>query len=363
LAKLIGEVRPSGAFVRAAALTNYVKVAGEVGLTPSRLLRDAHLDAKALSSLEIRLPAATVGSLLEASASLSGCPNFGLRMAESRRLSDFGPIGLLLMHQPTVSHALTIVIRYQNMLNEALAMRIEETRDLVLIKEELAAEFPGRKTQSVELLVGVMYGLIRSVLGEKWTAAAVHFTHAAPGDLSVHRRFFRAPVQFDSEFNGIVCLAPDFHKPNPAADPVLARYAERYIDTMQSEVSGAAASDVRKAIYLLLPLSRASIVHVASTLGLNIRTLQRRLAGEGAEFSDLLNQVRRELAVRYIADKRNSVTRIAGTLGYGEVSSFTRWFIAEFGKPPGKWRKQQPDSRAPTRNAPRRQHGKKLPRG
>jgi AraC-like DNA-binding protein len=357
LAKLIGEVQPSGAFVRAAALTNYLKVACDVGLTPGRLLRDAHLDAKALSSAEIRLPAATVGALLEASATQSGCPNFGLRMAEQRRLSDFGPISLLLMHQPTVSHAMAIVIRYQNMLNEALAMRIEEARDLVLIKEELAADFPGRKTQSVELLVGVMYGLIRSVLGEKWQAVAVHFTHAAPADLSVHRRFFRAPLQFESEFNGIVCSAADFHKPNATADPVLARYAERYIDTMQSKVSGSAANDVRKAIYLLLPLSRASIVHVAATLGLNIRTLQRRLAAERAEFSDLLNQVRRELAVRYIADEQNSMTRIAGTLGYGELSSFTRWFIAEFGKPPLKWRQQQGNARAPRKKTVgRRRH-------
>ncbi|MBS0522062.1 MAG: AraC family transcriptional regulator [Proteobacteria bacterium] len=356
-------MRPSGAFVRAAALTNYVKVASEVGLTPSRLLRDAHLDAKALSSIEIRLPAATVGSLLEKSAALSGCSNFGLRMAESRRLSDFGTISLLLMHQPTVSHAMAIVTRYQNMLNEALAMRIEESRDLVLIKEELVADFPGRKTQSVELLVGVMYGLIRSVLGEKWNALSVHFVHAAPGDLSVHRRFFRAPVQFESEFNGIVCSASDFHKPNAAADPVLAQYAERYIDTMQSEISGSTANDVRRAIYLLLPISRASIVHVASTLGLNIRTLQRRLAHEGAEFSSLLNQVRRELAVRYIADRRHSITRIAGTLGYVELSSFTRWFIAEFGKSPGKWRKQEIDARAPAGIAPRRRRPGKVTRG
>jgi AraC-like DNA-binding protein len=345
LARLIGQMQPSGAFVRAAALTNFLTVAGEVGLNPNRLLRDAGLDAKALSSVEMRLPAAAVGALLERSAELSGCTNFGLRMAESRRLSDFGAISLLLMHQPTVAHALTIIIRYQNLLNEALAMRVEAAGDLVLIKEEIIADFPGVKTQSLELAVGAMYGLIRSVLGERWNAVAVHFTHAAPRDLAVHRRFFRAPLEFTSDYNGIACLAADFHRPNSAADPILAGYAERYIDTLQSTVSSSTANDVRKAIYLLLPLARASIQHVAATLGLTVRTLQRRLVVEGTEFSNLVNQVRHELAARYIADKRHSITHIAGTLGYRELSSFTRWFGNEFGASPAHWRRRADLSR------------------
>jgi AraC-like DNA-binding protein len=333
-------MRPSGAFVRAAALTNFLAVSREVGLNPNRLLRDVGLDAKALSSVETRLPAAAVGSLLERSACLSGCTNIGLRMAEPRRLADFGAISLLLKQQPTVSHALTILLRYQNLLNEALAMRVEAAGDLVLIKEELIADFPGEKTQCLELAVGAMYGLMRSVLGERWNAVAVHFTHAAARDLSVHRRFFRAPLEFKSEYNGIVCLATDFHRPNSAADPVLAGYAERCIDTLHSDVANSTANDVRKTIYLLLPLARASARHVASTLGLTVRTLQRRLVSEGTEFSSLLNQVRRELAARYIDDRRHSITRIAETLGYRELSSFSHWFNREFGASPAQWRKR-----------------------
>jgi AraC-like DNA-binding protein len=48
--------------------------------------------------------------------------------------------------------------------------------------------------------------------------------------------------------------------------------------------------------------------------------------------------VKRDLAVRYLANPTYSKTEIARLLGYGQLSSFTRWFIAEFGAPPTRWR-------------------------
>ena len=47
----------------------------------------------------------------------------------------------------------------------------------------------------------------------------------------------------------------------------------------------------------------------------------------------------RELAIRYLANSSQSITMVAQLTGYSALSSFTRWFIAEFGTPPGKWRR------------------------
>ena len=59
---------------------------------------------------------------------------------------------------------------------------------------------------------------------------------------------------------------------------------------------------------------------------------------EPQSFSDLLDETRREIVVRYLDNPAFSLTRVAGLLGYRYPSSFTRWFVAGFGKSPASWR-------------------------
>ena len=98
---------------------------------------------------------------------------------------------------------------------------------------------------------------------------------------------------------------------------------------------------MRRCIYLLLPLGRATIVQIAESLGMNVRTLQRRLGESGLAFGELVAEVRRELAPRYIGNPRYPMARVAEQLGYAQASSFTRWFAAEFGMPPVQWRERE----------------------
>ena len=69
-----------------------------------------------------------------------------------------------------------------------------------------------------------------------------------------------------------------------------------------------------------------------------MRTLQRNLDEAGLTFSGVLNDVRRELALRYMENRKYSVQRVGMMLGYAVPSSFTRWFCAEFGASPRAWR-------------------------
>jgi AraC-like DNA-binding protein len=326
------------ALVRAASLSNFAETARQLGLDPPRLLRDARIDVAALTHPDMRIRADRVDGLLEAAAAEGKCPTFGLRMAESRRISDFGAVSLLIAHQPSLREVLAVTVRYRGLLNEALAMHVEQSGDLVIVREELVTEgvTPGRQAQ--ELAIGTLFRMFRTLLGPRWRPHSVNFTHAAPADLVVHRRLFGFDVQFESEFNGLVCSAADLDQTNPAADPAMARYAQQFVDTMASQAGVSTVRAARQAVYLLLPLGRASIEQIAREMGMNVRTLQRKLEAEGVSFSELVNDVRCELAVRYLAGRSNSLTRIAEMLGYAQSSSFTRWFIAQFGAPPKRWR-------------------------
>jgi AraC-like DNA-binding protein len=329
------------ALVRAASLTNYLEVSRHLGLNPHALLAQVGLSASLLDDPNQRIAVSSVVTLLEESARVSGCETFGLRMAELRQLSDFGEISLLLSHQRTLRDALQVIVQYRHLLNDALAIHIEEAGKTVIIREEVVTEQPHHGRQSTELAIGVMLRLCAALLGAHWHPISANFTHAAPADLAIHRRIFGCKLVFGSEFNGIVCPATDLDTANPLANQAMARLAQRYLDTLQAGGKLSLELEMRKTIYLLLPMGRATIEQVAQTQGMNVRTLQRRLEECGVTFSDLINGVRRDLVVRYLENPNYSLGRIADMLGYSMPSSFTRWFIAQFGVPPATWRAQR----------------------
>ena len=125
-----------------------------------------------------------------------------------------------------------------------------------------------------------MCGIARAALA----SVSVTFTHAAPEDLQLHRRLFGCRIEFGGEFNGISCPSAALDYPNPLADPAMARNAARLVDTLPRARRLLVVLAVRKAIYVGLPMGRATIEQVAQSLGMNVRTLQRRLDETDALF-------------------------------------------------------------------------------
>ncbi|MGB7191926.1 MAG: AraC family transcriptional regulator [Collimonas pratensis] len=325
--------------VRAAALTNYFEVAHSLGLNPQSLLQKVGLSKNLLADPDQKIPVSAAIQLLEESAQQTNCPTFGLLMAESRQLSDFGVMSLLIAHQETLKDVLSTLIQYKHLLNESLAIHVEEADPKVIIKEEIVADRRLSSRQAIELALGVLFRTINALIGERWLPLSVNFTHQAPPQLNLYRRIFGVHIEFGSEFNGIVCLASDLNSPNLRADSKMAKYAQNYVDTLLRETESSLASDVEKAIYLSLPSGRATIEQISQSMGMNVRSMQRQLSESGEIFSDLVNHARRDLAVRYMENPNFSLGRVAVLLGYSMPSSFTRWFKAEFGESPAIWRK------------------------
>lgn len=318
--------------VRAACLTNYREVATASGLNPVRMLLDAGLSPGVLEEPDLMIPVEAVGRLLHASAEQSGNRAFGLCMARSRQLSNLGAVGLLIRDQVTLRDSLQILMRYQSLLNGALSLTIEEHGDVVLIREAVLAGGVHQPTlQRVELVLGVTVRLIRQLLGLEWQPRRVCLEHAAPADLSVHTQVFACPIEFGADFNGIVCNRADLDSRNPAADPAMIRYAQKLLDDSLRLSESRILDDVRRTIFLLLPTGRCSIEKVSEHLGVVPRTVQRRLAEHDQSFSSMLNDIRKELAARYVYESNRTLTDIAECLGFTAPSSFSRWYQAQFG--------------------------------
>ena len=194
--------------------------------------------------------------------------------------------------------------------------------------------------QSMELAVGVMFRILRELIGPHWQPLQVCFTHRPPANASARRAFFGRRVTFNNDFNGVVCAAADLQIPRETGNPGASRFARDYLEAALRHRGEGFRESCRELILALLPGGRCTAQQVARHLRVDRRTLHRHLSAEGLTFTALLNQVRSELVMRHLRDSDLPLTEVAGLLGFSAPSSFSHWFRATFGCSVTDWRKQ-----------------------
>ena len=326
--------------VRAVSLSCYSEVASFVGLDPYKMLRAAQISPQLLADPESRIPARSVCNLLEDSARASSCMTFGLAMAECRTFASLGPISLLLEHLGSAREVIETLTEFRRHLNDVVILGLDESEGEDIIRVELLADFA--TPQTADLAIGVAYIALRGASRFRWQPNEIHFSHAPPADRAPYKRMFGVPVEFKSQFNGFTSSRKSMESRWPWANEMMAANARRLLGLVELAPETAPVSEsVARIVGLGLPAGRATLSHVAAQLGKSPRSLQRSLAQEGSQFGGLLNQVRRALVVHHLSTNGTSMTAVAAMLGFFTSSSFSRWFVSEFGVPPRVWRAEE----------------------
>ncbi|MEM6513272.1 MAG: helix-turn-helix transcriptional regulator [Pseudomonadota bacterium] len=118
----------------------------------------------------------------------------------------------------------------------------------------------------------------------------------------------------------------------------LIEQAEKYLKSLNTGDNIAAQLKARLA--RLMAQGEANADAACRVLKLSRRTLQRRLKAERTSFQAVLNEVRAELAVRYLKDDRLKALEVAMLLGYSSISSFTTAFKSWYDMPPAEYRQK-----------------------
>ncbi|HEY2659439.1 MAG TPA: AraC family transcriptional regulator [Caulobacteraceae bacterium] len=322
------------ALSRSAALTGYADLARSAGLDPHRILEAAGVPRLALDDPDLMIPARAVGQILEASAQRSGMEDFGLRLAEKRRLSNLGVVALIAREQPSVRHAIGVMAQYIWIQSDALSLVVEETGEVALLRTVIAPAAGPPSRQATELVVGVLCRTLATLLGPGWRPQLVCFCHAPPRGPSAHLRVCGAEVAFDQDFDGVVCARSDLDAAIPTADPAMALQVARYAQKTARSRPRQPEEQIRELVLLLLPTGQATVERVANHLGVDRRTVARQLAARGVSFSDLRDDVRVDRASAYLDAGERSLTAIADLLGFSALSAFSRWHVQRFGESP-----------------------------
>ncbi len=128
--------------------------------------------------------------------------------------------------------------------------------------------------------------------------------------------------------------------PGAGPDPHMVHAAERHLRRLLGQLppDDAFATRARRALLEELRRGEPTLDRLAARLRTSERTLQRRLSGEGTSLQALLDNLRRALSLRHLAESTESSAEIAFVLGVSEVSAFHRAFKCWTGSTPAAYR-------------------------
>jgi AraC-like DNA-binding protein len=309
---------------RSAGLSGFTALVSAYGLDPIALAREARLPARALSEPDLLVAASSVAALLDLAAARTGAEDFGLRLADKRRMSNMGPIGLLASMQPTLRKMLAVICRYQALNIGPLSLVLEEAGDVAIFRGEVDLRGGAASRHVIELVFGGLCRYVQAVMETGWRPRAVMFRHLPPRGPTIHHELFRRAPVFRADFDGLVLARNDLAVAFDAHDPVLLGYLQSHIDQLTRGRARTMRDEAGEVIVALLPTGQCSADAVAAHLGITRRTLHRRLAEENSSFRRLVEERRLALVAAYLGGKRK-YNEIAELVGLNSASGLSHW--------------------------------------
>jgi AraC-like DNA-binding protein len=288
-----------------------------------------------------RLPVETLHRFWSAAVEVTGDPAIGVRIGAHARLEALGIMGLVASTSATLGDALLKTAQHLRLWNEAarLSLLVEADRAIVWYRS-LAPQ--RRHYASGDAGLSRLLVVSRELTGTHLVPDEAHFAHPAPQDLARYRETFGSALRFDQSDFALIFPAEGLTLPLRSQASTLGasltRHATDLLDTLPS--SSALAQQVRRMLARELQGGNPLIENVATQLGMHTKTLTRRLRDEGTSHSELLEQLRREFAQRYLSVPDLNVAEVAFLLGYSDASAFHKAFRRWFGVAPLAFRHQ-----------------------
>jgi AraC-like DNA-binding protein len=322
--------------------------AGQKGADIQALQQAIGLDPATASNPDARVPLATIQRLWPLAVEATGDAHLDLHLGELISPGSVGILAYVLMHSPTLGAAMEQLCRYQDIACEGVKTSLRPS-----------PEYPGGRWLTLELIsadiiypervinseLSVYLAAFRALTGQPVPPRAVRLAYAQPADTTeYHRVFAPAEPKFGAAATALAFDAATLALPVLNASPTLFALFEQHADSLLARLAARQpaplAERVRREIVQLLKGEAPALATVANRLHLGTRTLQLHLKDAGYTYQQLLDDVRRELALRHLSEPHHSTTDIAFLLGYSEPSVFVRSFKKWVGQTPGAYRQQ-----------------------
>jgi AraC-like DNA-binding protein len=305
------------------------------GANTAEVLARAGLTGADLSDPEKRLPREVMVMMWTAAVEVTGDEAFGLHVAERLRPGMFDVIEYLARSSHTLGEAAARAQRYVRLFDDVAQLALEPDGDMITLVPRLGQglAFP---LGVVDCVLAATLMFARQTTGVPLVPVEVTFTHEPPRDIAEYQRIFGSPVRFQAAREGLTFAKEHLALPLVTADPHLSAILDRHasellrrlppVDNFVDRVRCMLAEELRG--------GDPSAERIATRMHMSSRTLRRRLEEQGSGVQPLLDDLRKELALRYLEEARLGLDEIAFELGFADARAFRRAFKRWTGRTP-----------------------------
>lgn len=305
--------------------------------------RAALLDRCQIASADLADPDARIDlsrymALIAAVAEATRDPAVALHFGEGVRMQDISLVGLVCEVAETPAEVRHQLNRYAPLLidegNGKPSLLIDTTRDergawIELVSRSWGSHPPMIEAELTRLVCNTRATFVAAPNFQSIRfPLAAEFAYPEPTYAAEYERVFKAPIRFGAKRNALL-IDPRFALlRQPPADRyvfgTLSRRADELLKNLDSALTTRAK--VERALMPILHTGNANMDATAAKLGLGRRTLLRRLKDEGTTFACVLDELRRTLALSYLAERKCSVNETAYLVGFSDPAAFSRAF-------------------------------------
>jgi AraC-like DNA-binding protein len=333
----VSRAKPRFATVKVRNAAAILPTLVELGVDSNAVLRSAGIEPAMFSDPDNDLPFAAVGRLVGECVKATGCESFGLRAGTRRNMASLGLTGLVSMHATTVRDALQIISNSIRTSNTGVATTLDVRGQIASFQYVVTAPNIESAGQIVDMAIAEAVNAMRQLCGPAWRPKRVRLSRDPPRDRTPFAEFYKVPIEFGALTAGVIFDAAALDWPVRDRDPDYAQILTPLLAEAVANAEGDFVSAVKSVLRARIGAGSLTRDSVCRALGLNARTLARRLDAFGVTFSGLADEVRFDAAQSLLLKDRR-VGEVAAALGFAEPSAFIRAFKSWSGTTPARWR-------------------------
>ncbi len=309
------------------------------GIDPEPLFQEMALNPELMRKPRGIYRIDDIDNLWRKASEVIGDPCFGLKAAEVWHPSNFGALGYAMLASNTLRTSLERMVRYLGFISDEDFMELDEIEEglrLTLVLSDKKID----KSEQNDAALSVTLSMCRMNYIEDLAPVSVTLVHPKPSCSARFFEYFRSPVLFEAPSYSFTLPIEAVDKILPGSNPQLAELNDQVMIQYLAKLNqDHITHKVKATIIDQLPSGSVTDETVAQAMHMSSRKLQRQLQRAGTTFNTLFDEIRQELAQKYLRDQDASMTEIAFLLGFSESSAFSRAFKRWMGVSPTKYRK------------------------
>ncbi|MEH6560826.1 MAG: AraC family transcriptional regulator [Marinobacter sp.] len=321
------------------ALVHYLHHQGV--LDRQRVEQLTGLDISTLEDPDRRVPAHAHYQLWDHAEKVTGDPAVGLNAGQVIDPDRMGLVGHVFFNCDTLGEAVTQYVRLHSLINESVSLSFEQIGEHAILTWQ--ADSPQHYCrQDMDRTLAAALCRTRHFIYSGIHAEWAEVAHTRPDYADKYEKLLGGPVTFGAPATRLAFNIRHMSHPIPHRNPYVYSAVLKQVNGLLARIQTRRSfgRKIRRLISRQMSTDKIDADTLAKQCHMSRQTLYRRLKKEGLGFHELVEQVRKDKAMRYVASDHYALGEIAFLLGFSELSAFSRAFKRWTGTAPAQYRAQ-----------------------